>query len=230
MHKKPIVLLCLFLTLLFVFAACNRHSRYGTIIVDQQGMEHVVMTDANGVTVIDSDGNLIEIVTDSGNKKPIALPTQDGTAAAGRDVEYQTHPVTFPGVVENDSVVEDAICRLTLPEGWEQTGNSILLLQNTQTGAQIQISTDIGGTATGAIETLVSQIESLSPEGGYTQTDVMIDGVLATRTQYELGDMTVISYLLVTDNGKVCRVNCTVDTDKYDSADVDAVVQEIHFK
>ena len=230
MHKKMIVLFCVFLILLFSFAACKKHSKYGTLVVDQMGMEHVIMTDANGVTMIDGDGNLIEIVTDSGNKKPIAVPTVDGTAAAGQVGDYQTHPVTFPGVVENGESVEDAICQLTLPEGWEQTGSEMMLLYHAQTDARIQISTDIGGTATGAIETLNSQIEALAPEGGYTQTDVKIDGLTATRTQYELGELTVISYLLVTENSKVCRINCMVKTAEFERANVDAVVQEIHFK
>ena len=230
MHKKLIVLFCVFLTLLFAFAACKKHSKYGVLVVDQQGMEHVIMTDANGVTVVDSDGNLVEIVTDSRNNKPIVLPTKDGTTAAGQLSEYQTHPVTFPGIVENDAVVEDAVCRLTLPEGWEQTGSSMLLLNHTETGASIQISTDIGGTATEAIETLTGQIEAIDPEGGYTQEDVTIDGELATRTQYRLGELTVTSYLLVTEKGKVCRINCTVKTADYDRANADAVVQAIQFK
>lgn len=230
MHKKTIVLLCLFLTLLFVLAACKRHSRYGVIVVDRQGMEHVVMTDANGVTVIDGDGNLVEIVTDSQNKKPIAVPTENGTVAAAQVGDYQTHAVTFPGVVQNETALEDGICQVTLPQGWEQVGEDMLLLEHTATEARIQISTDVGGTVTGAIRTLTEQIEAIAPEGGYTQTDVTIDGLTATRTQYELQNTTVVSYLLLTENGKVCRINCTVASDKYDEANVDAVVQGIQFK
>lgn len=229
MHKKMIVLFCVFLVLLFAFAACKKHSRYGALVVDQQGMEHVIMTDANGVTVMDKDGNLVEIMTDSGNKKPIKVPTENGTKAADAG-DYQTHAVTFPGIVEDDEAVEDAFCTVSLPEGWEQIGSGTLLLLHKPTDARIQISTDIGGTATGAIETLNSQIEALAPEGGYTQQDVLIDGLTATRTQYALGGMTVTSYLLITENGKVCRINCTVDTAKYDSANADAVVQSIRFK
>ena len=229
MHKKMIVLFCVFLALLFVFAACKRHSRYGALIVDQQGMEHVIMTDANGVTVIDQNGNLVEIMTDSGSKKPIALPTQNGTTAANAG-DYQTHAVTFPGVVESGETVEDAFCTVTLPEGWEQIGSGTLLLQHTATDARIQISTDIGGTVTGAIKTLNSQIEAIAPEGGYSQENILIDGLTVTRTQYEIGNMTVTSYLLVTLNGKVCRINSTVETAKYDAANAEAVVQSIQFK
>lgn len=229
MHKKLIVLFCVFLVLLFAFAACKRHTKYGTFIVDQQGMEHIVMTDANGVTVVDADGNLVEIVTDSRSKKPIALPTQDGTAAA-QGSEYQTHPVTFPGVVEDGEAVEDGFVSVTPPEGWEQVGTGILLLQHMATDARVQISTDVGGTVEEAVEQLTGQIETLAPEGGYTQTDVTVDGLTATRTQYEISGMTVTSYLLMTENGKVCRINCTVETDKSDAANVEAVVQAIHFK
>lgn len=229
MHKKTIVLLCLFLTLLVAFAACKRHSRYGVLVVDEQGMEHVIMTDANGVTVINSDGNLVEIMTDSRNKKPIAVPTQNGTTAANVGA-YQTHAVTFPGIVENGETVEDAVCQLTLPEGWEQVGTSTLLLHHTATDAQIQISSNIDGTLSDLVEKLNGQIEAIAPQGGYTQTDMTLDGLPATRTQYALNGKTVVSYLLLTGNGKVCRINCMVDTDKYAAADTDKVVESIRFK
>ena len=230
MHKKTITLLCLLLAFLFVFAACKRHSRYGTIVVDRQGMEHVIMTDANGVTVVDNDGNLVEIVTDSQNKKPIAVPTENGTAGAAQVGEYQTHGVTFPGVVEDGTAIEDGLCQVAVPQGWEPLGNGMMVLLHTATEARVQISTDVGGTLSDAVEKLNSQIEAVAPEGGSTQTNVTIDGLPATRTQYEMQNMTVISYLLMTENGKVCRINCLVETDKLDAADIDSVVRGIRFK
>ncbi len=231
MCKKTIALFCVFLVLLAGFAACKKHSPYGVLVVDQRGMEHVIMTDANGVTVIDDDGNLVEVMTDSGNGKPITVPTENGTVAPEQIGSYETHAVTFPGVVENGETVEDAFCILTLPEGWEQIGNNYLILRHTETDARVMLYTDIGGTATGAIDQLTEEIEALNPEGGYTQTDVTLDdGITATRTQYTMGDMTMVTFLLVTNNGKVCRIACTVAADKFDAAGVDALVQSIHFK
>ena len=230
MCKKTIALFCVFLLMLTGFAACKKHSPYGAVIVDQRGMEHVIMTDANGVTVIDNEGNLVEIMTDSSNKKPIAAPTENGTVSPLQLGSYETHAVTFPGIVENKNTVEDAFCSITLPEGWEQIGNNYLILHHTETDARVMINTDIGGSATKAIEQLTAEIEALSPEGGYTQNDIEIDGITVTRIQYEMGGMTMTSYLLVTGNGKVCRLNSTVETAKRDAADVDALVQQIHFK
>ena len=231
MHKKTIVLFCVFLALLLTFAACKKHSAYGTLIVDEQGMEHVIMTDANGVTVIDGEGRLVEVMTDSNNKKPITLPTENGTASdGGKHAEYETHPVTFPGAVENGNVVENVDCKVTLPDGWEQIGNGMLILHHTETDARIIIQSDIGGTVTGAIEKLNSEIEVLAPEKGYEQTDVTIDGILVTRTQYELGNMTLTSYLLLTDRGTVSRISSTVETDKAAAANIDALVNSIEFK
>ncbi len=230
MHKKTIALFCVFLTLLFVFAACKKRSPYGALIVDQQGMEHVIMTDANGVTVVDSEGNLVEIMTDSANKKPITVPTENGTADAVQLGKYETHPVTFPDIIESKNTVEDVCCKVTLPDAWEQIGNNYLILRHKETDACVTIHSDIGGTVTGTIDELNENLAKLSLKGDYSQTDVTIDGVLVTRTQYEIGDMTLTSYLLLSKNGKVCRIDSTVETDKRDAADVDALVQEIHFK
>ena len=230
MCKKTIALFCVFLIVLAGFAACKKHSPYGVLIVDQMGMEHVIMTDANGVTVIDEDGNLIEVMTDSGNKKPIAVPTENGTVSPEQIGQYQTHAVTFPGIVENGETVEDAFCSVTLPEGWEQIGNNYLILCHTATDARVMIHSDIGGTVTAAIRQLTEEIEQLDPKGGYTQEDIVIDGVTVTRTQYSLEGLTVISYLLVTGNGKVCRISCTVASDKLETSGVDALVRSIHFK
>lgn len=230
MCKKTIALFCVFLILLAGFAACKKHSPYGVLVVDQMGMEHVIMTDANGVTVINDDGNLVEIMTDSGNKKPITVPTENGTVSPDQLGKYETHAVTFPGVVENGETVEDAVCSITLPDGWEQTGINSLILCHSETGARVTLNTDVDGTATAAIKKLTEEIEQLSPEGGYTQNDVMIDGVTATRTQYSIGNLTVTTYLLVTNKGKVCRIACNVKTDQIEAANVDALVQQIHFK
>lgn len=230
MCKKTIALFCVFLVVLAGFAACKKRSPYGAVIVDQQGMEHVIMTDANGVTVIDENGNLVEVMTNSADKKPIAAPTENGTVSPAQAGSYETHTVTFPGVVENGETVEDAFCSVTLPEGWEQIGNNYLILHHVETDAKVMLYTDIGGTATGAIRKLTEEVEALDPQGGYTQSDVDIGGITATRTQYELGEMTITVYLLVTGNGKVCRINCTVETDKRDAANVESLVQQIRFK
>ena len=75
MNKKTCIAFLFFLACLTALTACTRSSRYGKVIVDSKGMEHILMTDANGVTVCDKFGNLVEVVTDSDSKKPIAAPT-----------------------------------------------------------------------------------------------------------------------------------------------------------
>ena len=230
MNKKAIALFCVFLTVLAGFTACKKRSPYGVLVVDQMGMEHVIMTDANGVTVMDTDGNLIEVMTDSGSKKPIAAPTENGTVSPDQLGSYETHAVTFPGIVENGETVEDAFCSVTLPADWEQIGNNYLILHHTVTDARVMLYTNISGTATEAIRKLTEEIEQLDPAGGYTQEDVTFSGITATRTQYALGSMTIITYLLVTVNGKVCRITSNVETDKLEASHVDALVQSIHFK
>ena len=230
MHKKTIALFCVFLTLLVTFAACKKHSPYGVILVDEKGMEHVIMTDANGVTVIDDDGNLVEVMTDSSNKKPITTAAESGKAGADKQDAYETHAVTFPGVIENGQTAENAFCIVTLPDNWDQIGNNMLILREKETDARIMIYTDVGGTVNGALEQMDSDLAVLEGEEAYSRSDVTLDGLAATRTQYELGNMTLTSYLLITEKGKIMRINTTVETAKRDAANVDAVVQLIHFK
>ena len=230
MNKKAIVLFCAVLALVFAFTACRHTSPYGQIVVDQEGMEHVIMTDANGVTVVDSDGNLVEVVTDSDSKKPIAAATENGAAVSGHSDEYQTHAVTFPGIVENGDRIEDQDVVLTMPDGWEQIGGNNLILRHKKTDARIMIYADLTGTLTGALEDMDDALARMSLDNDITKTETTIDGVTAYRTQYDLNETTQITYLLQTEPGKVCRINCTVPTDKLADVDLDAVLQTVHFK
>ena len=231
MNKKAIVFFCAFLALLFALAACGKHtSPYGQIVVDQQGMEHVIMTDANGVTVVDSIGNLVEIMTDSSNKKPLAAPTENGTVFADQVGDYQTHAITFPGIVENGDQVENQDCIVTVPKGWEQIGNGTLILRHKDTDASMAIYTDLGGTLTGALEDMENTLARLSLDYDIHESDVTVDGLNAVRTQYDLDDVTQITYLLQTKNGEICRINCTVQTERLSAVDFDAVLQTVHFK
>ena len=221
---------CAVLVPVFVFTACRHTSPYGQIVVDQQGMEHVIMTDANGVTVIDSVGDLVEIMTDSDSKKPIPAPTENGTAFAGQVGEYQTHAVTFPGIVKNGDRVENRDVILTVPDGWEQIGQGTLILRHKDTDARMTIYTDLGGTLTGALEEMDSTLARLSGDFDIAETQIKVDGVDAYRTQYDLGEVTQVTYLLQTQDLEVCRINCTVPTDKLSVVDFDAVLQTVHFK
>ena len=231
MNKKAFVFLCAFFALMFALAACGkRTSPYGAVIVDKQGMEHVIMTDANGVTVIDSEGDLVAIMTDSDSKKPIAAPTSEGTTYAGQVGEYETHAVTFPGILQEGSRVEDRRCYLTMPEGWEQIGRERLILRHLETDARITILSDMTGSLTGALRDKEEQLAKLSPEFSVQESTVTIDGLEAYRTQYDMGEVTQISYLMQPQLNKLCRINCSVPTDKLSEVDVDAVLQTLRFK
>lgn len=230
MNKKAIVFFCIFLAALFVIAACKRTSPYGLVVTDREGMEHVVMTDANGVTVVDSLGNLVEIMTDSGNKKPIAAPTDNGTTYAGQVGEYETHAITFPGIIQNGDQLEDKDCTLTLPEGWEQTGKSMMILKHKETGATISIYPNIDDSLTNALDRMEQGQAKMSLDHDIKSSRKTIDGVSAYCMQYDLGEIQQINYLLQKEVGKICRINCTVPTDQVSAVDLDAVLQTIHFK
>lgn len=230
MNKKAIALFCALLAPVFVLTACKHNSPYGKIVVDEEGMEHVIMTDAKGVTVVDSEGNLVEVVTDSNSRKPIAVPTADGTAASGQESEYQTHAVTFPSFVVDGTRAEDSRLSLSVPDGWEQIGENYLILQHKDTGARMMFYTDLEGSLTAALEEMDSTLAKASMDNEITGSQTQIDGIDAYRTQYDLGDATQITYLMQPEPGRLCRINCTVQTDRLSDVDFDAVLQTVHFK
>ena len=119
---------------------------------------------------------------------------------------------------------------LTLPEGWEQIGSGTLILQHKDTEAKMMIYTDLGGTLTGAIDEMQDTLARLSLDYDFHESETTIDGVKAMRTQYDLDKITQITYLLQTESGEICRINCTVDTDKLSAVDFDAILQTVHFK
>ena len=76
------------------------------------------VTDKEGNTVVDENGNMLWKVTD----------------ADGND---QTHPVSFPAFLTDGRKIECQQFTIKLPSGWESTGNVNLIVKNQKKNLQI---------------------------------------------------------------------------------------------
>ena len=179
------------------------------------------------LTVIDAAGNLVEVVTDSNSKQPIAAPTENGTYAAG---EYQTNAVTFPNMVQKGKTVENQYCTVTPPKGWEQTGQLQIILEQKSTGAQVTVDPGIDASLNAALERLDNDRAVLDAEYGFDQTETTLGGLRAVCEKYTFDEIIRCVYLVENDYGTVIQVACTASKDQYDSVDFDAVLQNIQFK
>ena len=227
MHKKAIALLSAALVLAGMLTACGRHSRYGEVIVDRHGMEHVIMTDKDGVTVCDKNGNLVEIMTGS-DKKPLPAVTENGTAAAAQQGEYQTNSITFPAPIEKHGVVEDQYCSISVPDGWTKLDDKNIMLVHEATNAQITITPHAADTASAYIEKVQTDCATVGAQ--YETSDETIDGLAAHTLRYTVDGLQFRLYVVTVRADNITAILCTADEDKAEQADFDAVLQTLRFK
>lgn len=225
-----------FIITLFAFAACEKHSKYGVLIVDKQGMEHVLATDKNGVTIQDKHGNLVEVMTDSKSKKPIPAPTQTVTDESGETVsviqkdEYATNSITFPNLIENEEMAENKYYSITIPEGWTQDGATRIILCHTETGATVSIYDDMGDSVASVLQKMEDSRAKLSnAEYEFEQTDSEVGEIPATCVSYKIGNVIRKTYVLSVGT-TVFQITCTVDAAKEQSVDFNSVLNSIVFK
>lgn len=111
MQKKIIAAAALVLALTLLFVACGK----GPTIVTKEGYEYPLVTDAEGNTVLDDNGDLLIYVTD-----------ENGKYVEDANGEPQTNAVTFPDQILGTNKIETAQYVMTYPEGWtiSETGKA----------------------------------------------------------------------------------------------------------
>ena len=124
--SKIIAILLSFATIIILFAACSDHEN--ELIYKENGKiyyrkeigdaAYELVTDKEGNTVVDDNGNMLWKVTD----------------ADGND---QTHPVSFPAFLTDGKKIECQQFTIKLPSGWESTGNVNLIVKNQKKNLQI---------------------------------------------------------------------------------------------
>lgn len=236
MNKRFFCVFLAFIVALFAFAACEKRSKYGVLIVDEQGMEHVLATDANGVTIQDKYGNLVEVMTDSKSKKPISAPTRSVTDENGEVVsvidtgEYATNSITFPNLIQDEEKAENKYYSVMIPEGWIQEGNTLIMLRHTQTQALVCFYDDMGESVASVLEEMDSERAKLNvADYEFEQTDTKIGDHDATCISYKIGNVVRKTYVLSVWN-TVFQISCTVEADKEQQVDFNSVLNSILFK
>ncbi len=236
MNKRFFCIFLVFIMALCAFTACQKQSKYGILIVDEQGMEHVLATDENGVTIQDKRGNLVEVMTDSKSKKPVPAPTQTVTDESGEVVsvahedEYATNSITFPDIIQNEEKAETRYYTVAIPEGWVQEGSSRIILRHTQTNAMISFYDDMSGD----VESILEKMEKSRAKLGdadyeFSSTETKIGEVNATCASYRFGNVVRNTYVFAV-KGTVFQITCTVDTAMEQQVDFNSVFNSIVFK
>lgn len=127
MNKKYFAVIAATLAFATVFAACTKRYNDDRILVDSEGNTHILATNAEGETMQDEYGNIVEVITDDKGKE-----VED---KAG---EQQTQGVTYPDLLTNGNIIQNKFIKLEVPDGWEQIGKLNILLSNKDFDAKIQ--------------------------------------------------------------------------------------------
>lgn len=126
MQKKIIAACCLTVAVTLIFASCGNKYQ----MIETNGVLHPVVTDAEGNTEVNEDGQIAVYVTDS-----------SGDVVTNSDGSAQKNYVDFPDVIVNDknNTVETSLYKLTMPEGWEAGANGIFYKKGTDDSCYVQI-------------------------------------------------------------------------------------------
>ncbi len=205
MIKYVAILLC-FASIITVFAACSNKDD-GSLIFKEKGKifyrrsetdnAYELVTDSNGVTVVDEQGNLLWKVTD----------------AEGQD---QTHPVSFPAYLEDGKEISCQQFTIKLPRGWENIGNYKIMLKNPKEGLQIDYSflepDDENGKVT--VDSEMENLEKLFGQTGeITRSKTQVGGRDAEKIAIDISGETpayMEVYCVELGSGLMC-FNCTND-------------------
>lgn len=161
MEKKIIAVACALLMLVMAFTACGK-----VIVTGDNGIEYEAVTDEEGNTVVNEDGEILVYVTDG-----------DGDYIEDANGEPQTNVIDFPSVIAGDGIVETPYYTLTVPEGWTAEDDGRLVRDdNGSTYIQITRLGEAGGVTPqayvearqGMIDGVVSQLQADYPDTAVT--------------------------------------------------------------
>lgn len=128
MKKQVLAIMLATLLILMTFAACGK--KY-LVYTDQDGVEHPVLTDAEGNTMVNSFGQIVVGVTDS-----------RGHLVTDENGENETRAIVFPSSISGKNVYETPNFKWEVPEKiWYFDGNK-LLKKDSAVYADISIASD----------------------------------------------------------------------------------------
>ncbi len=102
MNKKIIAVALAILTIATIFTGCSKHGKK----VELNGKEYIMVTDEEGNTVLNDEGNFLAVVTD-----------EDGKVIKGDDDEPQTYVIQMSDHITDD-YIQGKDYKIMAPKGW----------------------------------------------------------------------------------------------------------------
>lgn len=234
MNNKTIKIFAVILALASVFGvltACSGGDD-GSLLFKKRGklyyrlseddIAYELVTDDDGVTVVDEKGNLIWKIT-------------------GADGGDATQAVSFPAHLTQGKVVSCQEFSITMPKGWTVEGNFVLRLVNEDAEAQIDYSFFENSSATPdntAEARAQSWYELFKPaidegEATFEKEEAQVAGrdaiKVTVKTTSDNGKTYLESYFVENGNG-VLVFNCTCPAKNGGNFDFKAVLDSIEYR
>ncbi len=220
---------------LTAFAACSSEKNEDKLIYKEGGkiyyrpqqgdIARELATDKNGVTLVDSEGNLLWKVTNA-------------------DGEDQTHPVSYPAVLNEGDRISCQQFSIKLPRGWEKMkSNNAVMLKNEKDSAQIDYSffenkEDEVNTAESRVQALNEMLQPSVKDGTaiIEVEDVQVSGRDAKKIVIKTSgknsgkkDAYLEVYFIDTANG-VMSFSCSCPAEDGGKYDFKAVLDTIEYR
>ena len=224
---KTLAILLSFASIITVFAACSKKDD-GSLVFKDKGKIYYradpddspkeLATDANGVTLVDEQGNLLlNIVDDEG-------------------VQH-THPVSFPEFVKEGKKISCQQFTITVPRGWENIGNTKIMLRNSKEGLQMDYSffdADEGNNE----EKVVSDLENFlkftveSGEATVSKEDINIAGRDGTKLIFDYhGDEPAYSeFIIVPVSTGVLMFTCVTPYEEKGDFEFKSILDTLEYR
>lgn len=217
---------------LAAFAACSSEDNENKLIYEENGKiyyrqsegdaAYELATDANGVTLVDEQGNLLWKVTNA-------------------DGEDQTHAVSYPAFINDGKEVACQQFSITVPRGWENTGSTMIMLRNEKDNAKIDYSffePDEGDETVPTAEDRVEMLEEMlapSIEDGSAVmevTDVQVAGRDAKKVVLKTSgkaDAYLEVYFISVSTG-VMSFSCACDFEDGGKYDFKSILDTVEYR
>lgn len=237
MNKKYIAVVAATLAFATLFAACSKKYNKDRVLVDDEGNTHILATDANGETMQDEYGNIVEVITDDKGKE-----VED---KAG---EKQTQGVTYPDLLTVGNTVQNKYIKVEVPEGWEQTGKINMMLENKDCGAQLQLLVNEDKDIEKVLSEYVSNEQALKKlvnskleSFKATSNDVNLGGKKYTKLVWEItakkdyveegeAQSWIQNIYLYSDGKNTYNYSSYVAAENKDKVDFDKIVATVMYK
>lgn len=126
MNKKIIAVFCVVILMASVFSACGNKGYL--LMKDQNGIEHAYVTDENGSTVLNEQGDIRVYETDA-----------NGKIAKDENGKPKENVIKAPEKLISDSEYKTKEFKFTAPDGWKIDGNSYIAVSK-DGQSQIQLN------------------------------------------------------------------------------------------